>query len=70
MENFAIRNLTFKYPECKTPAIDGINLTINQGDFIVLCGPSGCGKTTLLRQLKSVLAPFGERSGGLIVKTE
>jgi len=30
-------------------AVDGINLDIAKGEFIVLLGPSGCGKTTLLR---------------------
>ena len=32
-------------------AIKGINLDINEGEFIVLVGPSGCGKSTLLRIL-------------------
>jgi len=32
-------------------AIDGINLTINKGEFIAIMGPSGCGKTTLLNIL-------------------
>jgi ABC-type glutathione transport system ATPase component len=32
-------------------AVDGINLTIKDGEFMVLVGPSGCGKTTLLRMI-------------------
>lgn len=32
-------------------AIDGINLTIEKGEFIAIMGPSGCGKTTLLNIL-------------------
>ena len=32
-------------------AVDGISLTIESGEFMVLVGPSGCGKTTLLRML-------------------
>ena len=66
MENYSIRNLTFTYPEADAPAIENINLKISQGEFIVLCGASGCGKTTLLRQLKTVLAPHGERTGEII----
>src|ERR1041385_7638978 len=30
-------------------AVDGINLSIRDGEFMVLLGPSGCGKTTFLR---------------------
>ncbi|MFC6012926.1 ABC transporter ATP-binding protein [Nocardia lasii] len=38
-------------------AVDGISLTIDDGDFLVLLGPSGCGKTTLLRILAGLLEP-------------
>ncbi|PIE52530.1 cell division ATP-binding protein FtsE [Candidatus Fermentibacteria bacterium] len=31
------------------PALDGINMEISQGEFLVISGPSGAGKTTLLR---------------------
>jgi multiple sugar transport system ATP-binding protein len=33
----------------KVTAVDRVNLTIKDGEFVVLLGPSGCGKTTLLR---------------------
>jgi multiple sugar transport system ATP-binding protein len=32
-----------------TPAVNGISLTVQDGEFMVLLGPSGCGKTTFLR---------------------
>ena len=63
METFAIRNLNFTYSGAKTPALIDVNLTLNRGELVVLCGKSGCGKTTLLRNLKTVLTPYGQRSG-------
>jgi len=63
MGSFTIKNLTFSYPEQAKKVLDDISFSVEQGEFIALCGPSGCGKTTLLRQLKTVLTPHGERSG-------
>lgn len=63
MEILALKNLTFRYPESGTPAVEDLSLSVDSGDFLVLCGRSGCGKTTLLRQLKPQLAPHGELSG-------
>ncbi len=34
-----------------TRAVDGISLTVEQGEFLTLLGPSGCGKTTTLRMI-------------------
>ncbi len=66
MAIFDIQDLTFTYPQSKAPALSGINLSIQAGEYVLLFGKSGCGKTTLLRNLKSVLAPFGELSGKII----
>jgi len=63
LETYRIENLTFTYPSREDAALHNINLTIKQGEFVTLCGPSGCGKTTLLRQLKSMIAPHGIKSG-------
>jgi NitT/TauT family transport system ATP-binding protein len=38
-------------------ALDGIDLTIGQGEFVSLIGPSGCGKSTLLRLIGDLTAP-------------
>lgn len=38
-------------------ALNGINLTVNSGDFVCLIGPSGCGKSTLLRLLAGLDTP-------------
>ena len=40
-----------------TQALDHINLTIKEGEFVSFIGPSGCGKTTLLRQLAGLSEP-------------
>src|SRR6476469_5227651 len=34
-----------------TPVIHGVNISIADGEFVVLVGPSGCGKSTLLRMI-------------------
>jgi putative ABC transport system ATP-binding protein len=34
--------------EVETVALNGVNVEINQGDFVAVMGPSGCGKSTLL----------------------
>jgi len=60
MAHFEIKDLSFSYPTAKGKlSLDGVNLSIEKGEYIVLCGKSGSGKTTLLRQLKTVLAPHG-----------
>ncbi|MDR0875604.1 MAG: ATP-binding cassette domain-containing protein [Clostridiales Family XIII bacterium] len=66
MNLFEIRNLTFTYPERNLPALNDVSLSVAAGEFVVLCGKSGCGKSTLLRHLKTVLTPFGERSGEVL----
>ena len=66
MAHFAIEQLTFAYPGADRRALDGVSLEIEQGSYVVICGKSGCGKTTLLRHLKSVLTPHGERTGRIL----
>ena len=67
MAHFQIKDLTFSYPTAKAKkSLDGVSLSIEKGEYIVLCGKSGSGKTTLLRQLKSVLAPHGKKSGEIL----
>ncbi len=42
-----------------TPAIAGLNLTLEDGELMVLLGPSGCGKTTTLRLIAGLIRPTG-----------
>jgi NitT/TauT family transport system ATP-binding protein len=44
-------------------ALDGISLTINEGEFVALLGPSGCGKSTLL----NLLAGFEKTTEGTLL---
>ena len=66
MADIQIKNLTFTYPGKDTPALVDVSLSVPQGAYITLCGRSGSGKTSLLRQLKSVLAPHGIRTGEIL----
>jgi len=55
-------SLTFTTADGPVFALQGVNLTVNDGDFISFIGPSGCGKTTLLR----VIADLERATGGTI----
>ncbi len=39
------------YPGSEKPAVDALEIDIEDGEFLVLVGPSGCGKSTSLRML-------------------
>ncbi len=66
MACFEIKDLSFSYPGREKKALTQIDLTIKQGEFVVLCGRSGCGKSTLMRHLKPVLAPHGKKEGQIL----
>lgn len=70
MEILSIKDLTFSYPNKENFALQNVNLSINSGDFVVVCGQSGSGKTTLLRMLKKEIAPYGEKKGTVFYKGE
>jgi len=50
-----IRNLRKQFGDLR--AVDGVDLSIHDGEFLVLLGPSGCGKTTLLRMIAGLERP-------------
>jgi len=55
----ATENLRMMYQVGKlaVPALQGIDMTVKQGEFVAVMGPSGCGKSTLLHLLGGLLTP-------------
>lgn len=49
-----LKNVSMRYPNGVT-AIEGLNLTLDNSDFVSLVGPSGCGKSTLLRLIAGLI---------------
>src|SRR5579864_982161 len=49
-----VRGLTKRF---ERPAVDGLDLTVREGEFYALLGPNGAGKTTTLRMIAGLLLP-------------
>jgi ABC-type bacteriocin/lantibiotic exporter with double-glycine peptidase domain len=52
-----IRALNFRYADDMPLLFDGLDLTINSGDYVALVGASGCGKSTLMRLMMGLEKP-------------
>ena len=61
MSTVSLERLTKVYANGQ-PVVNGLDLTIGEGEFVVLVGPSGCGKTTTLR----MVAGLEEISDGIL----
>jgi osmoprotectant transport system ATP-binding protein len=57
-----LEQLTKRYPGQSAPAVDSLDLTIAEGEIVILVGPSGCGKTTTLKMINRIIEP----SSGII----
>jgi multiple sugar transport system ATP-binding protein len=51
MASVTFDHATRLYPGAERPAVDALELAVEDGEFLVLVGPSGCGKSTSLRML-------------------
>lgn len=58
-----LQHLSKRYPGATAPAVDGVSLAIEAGEFLTLLGPSGSGKTSTLM----LLAGFEQPTGGHIL---
>lgn len=55
-----LRNVSFRYSNGDAGALNDIDLTVKQGECILLCGSSGCGKTTVTRLLNGLIPHYYE----------
>ncbi len=61
MADIQIQQIRKTYARGQEPAVRDVDLTVRDGEFMVLLGPSGCGKTTLLRLLAGLERPDSGR---------
>src|ERR671910_1404680 len=54
----SVRGLTYRYRGQREPALNGVNLEVAEGEFVVVMGPSGAGKSTLCVSLNGLIPHF------------
>ncbi|MCL2046354.1 MAG: energy-coupling factor ABC transporter ATP-binding protein [Oscillospiraceae bacterium] len=54
----SIKDYTFQYGDTEQPALKGINLHIEKGEFVGIIGPSGAGKSTLLSSINGIVPHY------------
>ena len=61
MAEIQVQSVSKAFGKNQQPAVNNVNLTVADGEFMVLLGPSGCGKTTLLRMIAGLEYPTSGR---------
>lgn len=56
-QTIELKDATVRYPGARTPAVDGVSLSIKHGERVAIVGPNGSGKTTLLGLLYRLYDP-------------
>lgn len=69
MPIISLRNVSFRYPGQRNPALSGLSLDINEGESLLVLGGDGSGKSTLCRALNGLIPheTKGELSGEVLV---
>ncbi|WP_227014026.1 ABC transporter ATP-binding protein [Paenibacillus psychroresistens] len=65
MAQLELKNINYTYPGQQHAALTEINLSVKEGEFVVVCGQTGSGKSSLLKLMKPELLPAGELTGNI-----
>ncbi len=67
-----VENLSFRYRDRQTQAIQGLSFAANRGEILLIAGASGCGKTTLIRAINGLIPRSykGELTGRVMIDGE